>query len=290
MIPSILLIGCGKFGKNHLRVLKELENEHAITFEGAVVKTEKTRSELERDGIRAYTDLEKALVNADAVDIVTPSSTHAEIAAKCLKTAHCLVEKPLAMSQDEIRALDRIAKESSRVLMVGQIYRFNQALKKIRQMGKPRRILIRLVGGGEMPDDAGALHTFNHAFDILDMIFQSEPINIRCVNLKKKKGLEEYVRLEMEFPEGSASVEIGWMGNMKERSVTLEYGKETVHCDLVKQTIKIDGKETAVKHDEPLKEELKAFISAIKGKRGYPDSRLALRIEKIIERSRREMD
>ncbi len=71
----------------------------------------------------------------DAVAIATPVSTHFELAKRCLEAGkHVLVEKPLAATVAEAKALNEIAAKAGRVLMVDHTYLFNPAIRKIRQI------------------------------------------------------------------------------------------------------------------------------------------------------------
>ena len=96
--PKIVLVGVGKFGKNHLRLLKELEMEGLCTLHGVVDKRGAVLEKVKKShGVRISTDLNDFLTNdVDAIDVVTPTDTHFAICHKCLETGkHVFVEKPL---------------------------------------------------------------------------------------------------------------------------------------------------------------------------------------------------
>jgi predicted dehydrogenase len=70
-----------------------------------------------------------------AVAIATPVSTHYELAARCLEAGlHVLVEKPLAATVQEARALVELAERQRRVLMVDHTYLFNNAIRRIKEL------------------------------------------------------------------------------------------------------------------------------------------------------------
>lgn len=280
MRPTVLLIGCGDFGKNHLRILRELESERRISLLGVAVRTEDHRKELEDQGIAATTDYHEFLEKADAVDITTPATTHYEIARSALPKAHCLVEKPLALKKEHIEDLRQRA--GSRILMVGQIYRFNRVLKKIKPQAEGARCKVRFIGPGKMPDGYGALHEFNHAFDIIDYLY-GYPGRPRCKESRQNKRFEEYVHLE--YPERNIEIEIGWTDSPKERSLTLERDDGEIWCDLIDQEIH-GNRNVRVSEKEPLREEIEGFLAAIAGKKPYPDAELALRIHRMIDEAK----
>src|SRR3989344_6017868 len=94
----VLLIGVGRFGKVHLRVLQQLHRQGKLELVGAVVKSQKTKRDIETAyHIPVSTTLSVSLLRqTDAVDIVTPIATHFSLIKKCLPHTHVFVEKPLA--------------------------------------------------------------------------------------------------------------------------------------------------------------------------------------------------
>ncbi|HEY7090842.1 MAG TPA: Gfo/Idh/MocA family oxidoreductase, partial [Tepidisphaeraceae bacterium] len=71
----------------------------------------------------------------DAVAIATPVSTHFPLASQCLQAGkHVLVEKPLAATTGEARALVEIAERAGRVLMVDHTYLFHSGVRMIKQI------------------------------------------------------------------------------------------------------------------------------------------------------------
>ena len=77
------------------------------------------------DGLLARADI-------DAVIIATPDATHAPLALECLRAGkHVLVEKPLAATVEEARAMVTTARRYGRTVAVGHVERFNPAWRSI---------------------------------------------------------------------------------------------------------------------------------------------------------------
>ena len=78
--------------------------------------------------------LDKLLdLGLDAAAIATPVSTHYPLAERCLRAGpHVLVEKPLASTVSEARALLELASRCGRVLMVDHTYLFSNAVHRIK--------------------------------------------------------------------------------------------------------------------------------------------------------------
>lgn len=77
----------------------------------------------------------------DAVAIATPVSTHFPLARRCLEAGlHVMVEKPLAATVAEARALVTLAERAGRVLMVDHTYLFSNPVRRVKE----------LIDGGEL--------------------------------------------------------------------------------------------------------------------------------------------
>lgn len=127
------LIGLGKMGQNHLRVLsmmKGVELCFVYDFDRAAVAKAATAY-----GVATGDDLEALLPLADAVVICTPTSTHGEyvrIAAKHVR--NIFVEKPLAHTLEETQELARFADAEGLNIQVGFIERFNPAVLQLKSV------------------------------------------------------------------------------------------------------------------------------------------------------------
>ena len=124
---KVLLIGLGRWGEKHLRVLGELGCEVWV----ADVSAERRAFAVETGVLeaRAVADFRAALPHVDAVDLVTPADNHLALASECLLAGKdCFVEKPMTLTAAEGRELAQIVRSTARVLQVGHIERFNPAL------------------------------------------------------------------------------------------------------------------------------------------------------------------
>lgn len=301
-IPKIVLIGAGRFGKNHLRILLELEKEKRLKLGSVIVKTKKTAKEIERKfKVKTFTNFKDSLLsNADAIDIVTPSSTHFEIVKKCLNFSHVFVEKPLAMSEKEARILVQKAKGNKKILVVGHIFRFNPTLPKIKEIIKKNYQKLYFIEGkflspGKPNEDCGAIVTYLHLFDVLDYVLDRKPSSIyaKTSTLFKKNGkFEDEAKIILSYDGNlTAFLELGWVGLKKIRSLNLSFLDMEVYCDLSIPKIEILKPGGRIKKlnfssEEPLKKELKYFIETILGKhKPYPDGEIGARVAKIVDKA-----
>ncbi len=108
--------------------------------------------------LKASTDIEQALDDAvDSVVIATQHNLHASQTVKALEMGkHVFVEKPLALTHDEIDKIEASQEESKCMLMVGYNRRFSPHIQKIKSLldVKPSpKTFIMTINAGEIPKD-----------------------------------------------------------------------------------------------------------------------------------------
>ncbi|MCX8191729.1 MAG: Gfo/Idh/MocA family oxidoreductase, partial [Nitrososphaerales archaeon] len=136
------VIGVGGWGKNHLRVLKDLK----VLSSFCDIDATKVKMYEEKYGVKGYTSVDEMLEkeDLDAVTICTPTSTHYEIGMKTINSGlDTFIEKPLTYSSREGEELVSLAKKKNVILTVGYIERFNPAVIELKrilkegEVGKP---------------------------------------------------------------------------------------------------------------------------------------------------------
>ena len=116
-------------GKIHIRLLLELKNEFEVV--GFFDPSDQSAAQVkEQFGLTRYEDAEALLNLVDAVDIVTPTVTHFQIAANAIRRSkHVFIEKPLTETSEEAQQLTRLADEAGVKVQVGHVERFNPAFQ-----------------------------------------------------------------------------------------------------------------------------------------------------------------
>jgi predicted dehydrogenase len=139
MPPSplkIALFGAGHLGKIHLQQWAEVEGATVI----GVYDTDATMAAeaAAKYNVPRWEDAEALIQAADAVDIVTATMAHYEVAVRCIAAGrHVFVEKPLAHSLAEAEALVTAVKEKGVVCAVGHVERYNPALLALEEAPSP---------------------------------------------------------------------------------------------------------------------------------------------------------
>lgn len=125
------LIGVGKMGQNHLRVLSML-NSVSLVFVYDI-NLETARRAAAPYQVPVAEDLERALDTVDAVVICSPTATHADyVRLAAAKVRKLFVEKPLADSTAAARDLAELVGGGDFVVQVGFIERFNPAVQALK--------------------------------------------------------------------------------------------------------------------------------------------------------------
>lgn len=123
---KIGVLGAGHLGKIHIRLLKEIPTFTLVGFFDP--DAENSKKVAEEFGIKSW-DSATALIDAcDALDIVTPTLYHYDLAAQAIrKFKHVFIEKPLTHTVAEGKALMLLASEANVKVQVGHVERFNPA-------------------------------------------------------------------------------------------------------------------------------------------------------------------
>jgi predicted dehydrogenase len=135
----VAVAGAGAFGRNHLRVVRELEAAGVdAAGEGvalvAAVDPDAARAEeaAKQYGIKVFATIDellKADLKLDAAIVAVPTVKHHEVAAALLDAnLDLLVEKPLAANLAEADDLITRAERRGRILQPGHLERFNPAV------------------------------------------------------------------------------------------------------------------------------------------------------------------
>jgi len=121
------VIGTGHLGKLHVKMFKEIDNCECVgVFDTNLIQSESAAAEFR---VKYFENEEDLLNSVDAVSIAVTTSSHFEVAYRCLqKGKHIFIEKPITSTINEAEKLVELAGEKKLNLQVGHIERFNPAL------------------------------------------------------------------------------------------------------------------------------------------------------------------
>ena len=135
---------------------------------------ERTRQIAKENQIRAYESFEQVLSDPeiDAVDICTPSNTHAEYSIKSMLAGkHVLVEKPMALSLADADHMIKVREKSGVKLMVAHVLRFfpeySKVIQLIRDGSVGKLIISRAFRGASFPNIDSWISDFSQSGGVL---------------------------------------------------------------------------------------------------------------------------
>lgn len=142
-IVKIGLIGLGRMGQNHLRILSMLKNVEIIFVFDINMQVAKDVGSLYR--VYAADDLSKVLSNVDAVIIASPTFTHANYIKKAAKyVRNIFVEKPIASTLSEAKSIWDLCEKNKLNIQVGFIERYNPAIQQLKKVLDQSRKVVSI--------------------------------------------------------------------------------------------------------------------------------------------------
>ncbi|MBS1590277.1 MAG: Gfo/Idh/MocA family oxidoreductase [Bacteroidetes bacterium] len=120
------IFGAGHLGKIHMQQWREIAGVELVGFYDP--DDQHAADAVAQYQIPRYTDLEQLIHHVEAIDIISPTTTHHEIARICLLNGkHLFIEKPLAHTLDEAKELVTLVNEARVKCQVGHVERYNPA-------------------------------------------------------------------------------------------------------------------------------------------------------------------
>jgi predicted dehydrogenase len=202
---KIAVLGVGHLGRIHLKCIQlAADSYELIGFydpdDQAAVRAE------QETGARRWTDLDALLEAAEVIDIVTPTTTHFELARQAaLKGKHLFIEKPLTHTLEEAGTLVQLCREQGIKVQVGHVERFNPALLALD--GTPLNPMFieahRLsVFNARGTDVSVILDLMIHDLDIILSLVHSPVKHVRASGVAVVSHTADICNARIEFENG----------------------------------------------------------------------------------------
>jgi predicted dehydrogenase len=128
---KIGLFGAGHLGKIHLKLLKQIADFEVVGFFD--VHPEQSQKVEQEFGVKSYSSATDLINACEALDIVSPTTTHHELATLSLKNnKHVFIEKPISQTLEEAKEIIDLAATSNLKVQIGHVERFNPAFLAIK--------------------------------------------------------------------------------------------------------------------------------------------------------------
>ncbi|MDR1314580.1 MAG: Gfo/Idh/MocA family oxidoreductase [Deltaproteobacteria bacterium] len=300
-LPKVAVLGAGYWGQNLVRnfyslgCLKTVADSNPETLKKILP---------EYPGVIGVSSLDEILQDPDvrAVVMATPAPDHAEGAIRVLNSGRdVMVEKPMALSMEDGRAMVGLARSRGLILMVDHLLNRHPAITHLKglirqgEFGRVCHIWSRRLNLGRLRAEENALWSLApHDISLITNLLGTAPLTVKCSGgAYLTEGIEDMAEADLLFPAGvTAHISVSWLNPFKEcRMAVVGLDKMAVFDDLAPWDDKLviyphritwrglqpDSERAApvkvpLTQIEPLKEQCQAFLNAISSRVEPEDS------------------
>lgn len=277
----VAVIGAGAFGRNHLRVYRELEAAHPDSIQlSALVEPNAGRrgQSAALYNIPAFASLDDLLaadLALNAVSVCVPTLHHAAVAEHLLRAGlDVLIEKPFASTLAEADRILSLAAAGNRIVAVGHLERFNPAVTAAAQritrpmffeahrlsIFTPRSLDVDVV-----------LDLMIHDLDIVLALTPSAAREVRAVGLPVLSPNVDIANVRIEFQSGCiANFTASRVSTEQVRKLRLFQPHEYLSLDFARQEL------LAIKVDPAAMQQQLASASLLPASGSHPSAGLSL--------------
>lgn len=275
---NVGVIGVGAMGYNHARVYYKLEEANLVAVSDVSERTlNKVAKKYDAKGFTDYEDLLKD-PEIEVVNVCVPTTFHHDVVMEAIKHGkHVLVEKPIAFTLKEAEDMIAAAKEAGVILATGHVERFNPAVQKAKELidndviGDIVSASAKRVGPfpPRIKDVGVTIDLAIHDLDVMNYLFDEDVIQVYGTmnSILEKCEFEDHAEIMINFKNESTGIlEVNWLTPYKRRQIEITGTDGIISVDYIEQSIDVYGKfaqDIDIKHEEPLKEELRSFLNAV---------------------------
>ena len=277
-MTRVAVVGVGHLGRQHARLYAELGH-----LAGVVDILEPRAQEIAAQyNTTPYTDYRQLFGKVDAVSIAVPTVHHAGIGIEFLEHGiDVLIEKPIASTPEQAKALIDAASRNTRVLQVGHVERFNPVVMAAREAAtKPQFFEIhRLAAFSPRSLDIDVvLDLMIHDIDIVLSLVPAPVREVRAVGIPVLSSKADIANARVEFEDGCvANFTASRVSFEKTRKLRFFQPHDYISLDFASQSGtmvslrmgRVIERKLEPANQEPLKLELMSFADAV-AKRGTP--------------------
>ena len=295
---NIGVIGVGHLGVHHASHLAKIKNANLVgVFDTNLERAEEISKKI---NTAIFQSVDNLLENVEAVSIVTPTSTHRNVAEKCIKKGkHVFIEKPITSSVKDAEHLIELSKKYNVIIQVGHIERFNPALLALSNLEiDPKYIEVHRMApfmsrGTDVPV---VLDLMIHDIDLI-LSFISSPVkeiyangvsimtnsvdianarikfeNGSIANITSSRVAKDRVR-KIKIFQQDLYVTIDFLAGISEVYKAMGASQSDPDAIMSAPLVEKDGKHRQIFYEKPkvkktdaLKAELKNYLNAVLGK------------------------
>jgi len=207
----VVVVGAGVFGRNHLRVYRELQQAgRDVQLVGVVDRDPATLADASaKFGVPGFDSIEACLASAgrvDAASVCVPTVHHATAAGPLLAAGvDLLIEKPLAANLADADQILELSRKYGRIVQAGHLERFNPAVTAVRgHLNRPMFFEAHRLSvfTPRSLDVDVVLDLMIHDIDIVLSLVASPVREIRAVGLPVLSHKVDIANVRLEFENG----------------------------------------------------------------------------------------
>lgn len=277
------VIGVGSLGRHHARIHHDLEQAQLVAVCDADL--DRAKEYAAQYGCDATTDFRELIGRVDAVSVVTPTVDHARIGCEFLAAGIAtLIEKPIAASVDEARALIDAARASNTVLQIGHVERFNPAILAADTIITTPRFIEchRLAAFTPRSLDIDVvMDLMIHDIDVILSFVKADVVEINAAGIGILTPKVDIANARIEFANGCiANVTASRVSSERVRKLRIFQPNDYVSIDYAAREVslisllppepgsmmpQVASRTLEIADVEPLKAEIASFLGAVGG-------------------------
>ena len=291
---KVAVLGVGSLGREHARIYAELAASGLVQFVGVHdVIADTGRKIAQKYRVQTFSSVAEAAAASDGLSIVTPTTTHYELARVLLQQGkHVLVEKPMTDNAAQAAELVQLSQQNHCVLQVGHVERFNPVFRYLESVATEPRFIEthRLSPYPARSTDIGVvLDLMIHDLDVVLAFVKSPVASVDAVGIPVLSESEDIANARLRFANGCvANLTASRVSVERLRRLRFFQGNAYVSVDLFEKTGEafvirdpnsfrpghvdpfallagIQRTKLDVREGEPLALELVAFLRSLRG-------------------------
>jgi len=315
---NIAVVGAGYWGKNLVRNFYELGVLHTVC--DTVEEVNKRISE--QYNVKTVTSFQDIIKDdeIDAIAIATPAATHYQLVKEALlANKDVFVEKPISLLDSEAEELLNIAKKKNRVLMVGHLLLYHQAVNTMKKLidagklGKIHYIYSSRLNFGKIRKEENILLSFApHDVSVILYLLNEMPIRVSThAGYYLQHEIADTTLSHLYFKSGvQAHIFVSWLHPFKEQKLVIVgekgmlvfndtdpenklifFSHKVEWMNRIPVASKAQGEKINIEKSEPLRLECQHFIDCITNRRKpKTDGYEGLRVLKVLSACQDSMD
>ncbi len=316
---AVAAVGAGYWGKNIIRTL------HRLCALSCVCDTDEIALEAQREtyvGVRTETNYRAVLGDKGiaAVAIASPAAAHADMIRQALEAGKdVFVEKPLCLSESEGESLVSLAAGLGRVLMVGHLLHYHDAVIKLEEMisrgemGKLYYVYSNRLNIGKFRSEENALWSFApHDVSVALGLAGETPSEVFCGGgAFLQNGVHDSACAFLSFPSGmKAHIFVSWLNPCKEQKLVVVGSRKMAVFDDTQKERKLlvypheiswkgkipapekkDAEVIELPGTEPLLNEISHFLQCVRERKSpVTDGAEGLRVLRVLQACQKSLD